>query len=143
MTRSFIKVISLFVLLLALAPVALNAQAKQNFKNSTPEQRAEKQSEFLGTNLKLDNAQREKVNAINLKYAKQMDAVMKGNGPRISKLKSARKLNQEKEAEYKTVLTPDQLKQYEQVKKDLREKMKEKRKGEAAASAPAAAPATK
>ncbi|KAA2239694.1 hypothetical protein F0L74_26240 [Chitinophaga agrisoli] len=145
MTRSLIKVISFFMLLLALAPAAVSAQAKQNFKNSTPEQRAEKQSEFLGTQLQLNDAQREKVNAINLKYSKQMDGVMKGNGTRISKLKSARKLNQDKEAEYKAILTPDQIKQYDQIKKELRDKMKEKRKSEAAApaSAPVAAPAAK
>ena len=141
MRRSLNKAGYLFVLFLALAPVALSAQTREKIKSSTPEQRADKQSEFLGTNLKLDDAQRNKISAINLKYAKQMDGIMKGKGSKIAKMKSARKLNEEKEAEYQQVMTPDQYKQYQQVKKDLREKMKEQRKtGQApAAAVPAAA----
>lgn len=101
-----------------------------DFKNSTPEQRAQFQTEIMKSKLKLDAAQESKVQTINLTYARKMQAVIKSDGGRFSKMKQARSVQEGKDQELKGVFTPAQFKQYkdfeEEMKAKLMEKVKEK-----------------
>lgn len=106
----------------------VQAQDEKDFKNSTPEQRAQMQTTWLKSKLQLNDDQTAKVSAINLKYAKQIEPVLKGSGGKLAKLKQAKKINEEKEAEYKTVFTPEQFTKYEQVKSEMKEEMKQRMK---------------
>jgi hypothetical protein len=116
------------MLLLGIMPLTMKAQSTGGLKKSTPEQRAQMQTDYLKTNLSLDDAQTEKIAAINLKYAQKMEPVIKGGGARFSKMRAAKNINEQKEAEYKEVLTDEQYKKYQQVKEDMKEKAKEKMK---------------
>jgi predicted fused transcriptional regulator/phosphomethylpyrimidine kinase len=106
----------------------VQAQDEKDFKNTTPEQRAQVQTSLLKSKLQLNDDQTAKVSAINLKYAKEMEPVLKGSGGKFAKLKEAKKINEKKEAEYKQVLTPEQFTKYEQVKSEMKEEMKQKMK---------------
>jgi hypothetical protein len=101
-----------------------------DFKNSTPEQRAQFQTEMMTSKLKLDAAQQAKVQTINLKYAGKMQAVIKSDDGRFSKMKQARSLQEAKDGELKAVFNATQYKQYkdfeEEMKAKLMEKVKEK-----------------
>ncbi len=107
---------------------ATQAQSREDLKQSTPEQRAQLQTEYLKNNLHLDEQQTQKVADINLKSAQKMESVLKGSGGKLSKMKTAKNINKEKEAGYKEVLTSEQYKQYQELKEEMKEKMKEKRK---------------
>jgi methionine-rich copper-binding protein CopC len=116
-----------FVVFLSLG-FAAQAQSREDLKQSTPEQRAQLQTEYLKNNLHLDEQQTQKVADINLKSAQKMESVLNGSGGKLSKMKTAKNINKEKEAGYKEVLTSEQYKQYQELKEDMKEKMKERRK---------------
>lgn len=106
----------------------VQAQDEKDFKNTTPEQRAQAQTTWLKSKLQLNDDQTAKVGAINLKYAKEMEPVLKGSDGKFAKLKQAKKINEKKEAEYKQVFTPEQFTKYEEVKSEMKEEMKQKMK---------------
>lgn len=100
----------------------------EDLKQSTPEQRAKSQTEYLKTNLQLDDQQTQQVADINLKYAQKMESVIKGGSGKFAKMKAAKNINAQKEAEYKQVLTNEQYKKYAELKAEMKGKMKENMK---------------
>ena len=76
-----------------------------------------------------------KVQEINLKYAQKMDPVLKGSEGPLVKMRAAKAIDQDKEAELSKVLTQEQYKQYLASKQEMREQLEqriqEKRQGEA------------
>lgn len=124
-----LKITATLLCLLAcfmLKPAA--AQDMDKLKNSTPEKRAQFQTELMKTKLNLDSGQVLKVQAINLAYAKKMEPVLKGDGGRLSKFKQARAIQSAKEGELKAVFTPDQYKKYKAFEDEMKTKMMEKAK---------------
>jgi len=113
-----------FTLLLSKSTTAQTAMP--DFKNSTPEQRAQFQTGMMKSKLKLDAAQESKVQAINLTYAKKMQAVIKSDAGRFSKIKQAKNLQEGKDQELKNVFTPAQFKQYKDFEEEMKAKLKEK-----------------
>lgn len=99
----------------------------ENLKNTTPEQRAQKQTEWMKTNLSLDSTAVAAVYDINLKYAKQTQDLRNSNGSRLQKLREMKASSEDKDNELKKVLTPEQFKIYQQKKQEMIEKMKQKR----------------
>lgn len=118
----------LFLFLFLLLGLATQAQSMDDFKQSTPEQRAKAQTEYLKTNLQLDDQQTQKIAEISLKYAQKMEPVIKGSGGKLSKMKTAKNINAQKEAEYKQVFTSDQYKKYAELKDDMKNDVKKKMK---------------
>lgn len=104
----------------------IRAQSAEDFKNTTPEQRAQLQTGMMKSKLQLSDEQTTKVAAINLKYAKQMEPVIKGEGSKLSKYREAKKINEQKDAELKQVFTEDQFSRYEKAKEEMKEAMKKK-----------------
>ncbi len=110
----------LFALLMGVTvSVSAQSQVPAQQKTFTPEQIAQKETERMTQNLSLTSDQQTKVQAINLKYAKQRSEVMAAHprtgapltGPERAQLKAdAQKSIAAQQAELKTVLTADQYK---------------------------------
>ncbi len=102
--------------------------AQHPLREKPASERAAAQTQRMKTSLRLDSAQTDKIALINLRYAQKMDPVMQGNGSRLSKLKAARTMQKEKEAELKQVLTKEQFKQFKEQQQAVRDEIKERRK---------------
>ena len=108
-----------------LCACAAEAQNKgMDLQNKTPEQRAEQQTSLMKKALNPDDAQLDKIKAINLKYAYKFDPILKSEDSKMSKFKQARDLQKAKEAELKAVFTPEQYKKYEAMKKEMASRLK-------------------
>jgi hypothetical protein len=122
--RTLVKLAITAALALVLPAVAL-AQMDQ-IKNSTPEQRAEMQDKWMKSNLSLDAKTSESLAAINLKYAKETQALVESPSPNFKKLMTFRSNSKAKDAEIKADLTPEQYSLYEQKKSEMEAQIKQK-----------------
>jgi len=98
------------------------AQRGQGMR-ATPEQRAQRQTERLTEALKLTPDQQKQVYDANLKAAQQMKPMQDATDADRSAFREAQ---QQKEASFKTILTPDQFQQYLKLKEEMRNKMRER-----------------
>ena len=100
---------------------------------TTPEERAQLQTDYMKENLSLKEDQETKVHGINVKYAEKMQEAYEAPTQKQQKAKSMKRINCEKEAELKLILKPDQYATYEKNKEAMKEKIKarikEKEKG--------------
>jgi LTXXQ motif family protein len=110
--------------LITAGPDAL-AQLDQ-LKNTTPEQRAKIQTDMMKTKLTLTPEQTSAIGAINEKYAKQMEPIIKGTEGPFAKMRQMRQVSQAKEAELKAALSPAQFQKYLAEKEEMREQFEEK-----------------
>lgn len=120
------KFISLMAILL-LVPALAMAQMDE-LKNTTPEERAAALTKMMDSSLSLDEKTSAAVSAINLKYAKETQALMDSSGPKLGKLMTFRQNAQAKDEELKGVLSPEQYTLYEQKKDEMQATMKQKMK---------------
>ncbi len=95
----------------------------------TPEERAQMQTEWMKETLELNDGQVSKVDSLNLEYALKMEKVKSVQG-RISQLKEARGISEEKDGKLKQIMDEGQFETYLKKRKELRKKMNEIRKGE-------------
>ncbi len=105
---------SVFLLLfmtLATSYAQVRTEPKPPKRTSIEEEKAREQTRWMYKNLTLGTDQYDKVNEINLTYAFQCDSLdrVKSKGAREE---GRNKIKQNKEAQIKAVLTPDQFKQY-------------------------------
>ena len=115
-------VLGFSVLLVATLAIA----QMEELKNSTPEERATLQTDWMKTHLSLDEKATEAVSAINLKYAKETQALMDSGGPKLGKMMTFRRNSDAKDAEVRALMTPEQYSQYEQKKTQMEEMVKQK-----------------
>jgi hypothetical protein len=94
----------------------------------TAEERAQKLTDWMKSELTLTAEQEPTVHAINVKYANQMDDIKADGGDRRSKFKDARDNSKAKDEELKAVLTPDQFTKYTEKKQEMQQKIRENRK---------------
>jgi len=112
---------------IALSVTASAALAQMDkLKSTTPEERAGAQTEMMKSKLALTSEQAPRVAAINQKYAKEMDPVIKGSEGPLMKMRHMKQINTKKEAELKGVLSPDQFEKYLASKEEMRERFEEK-----------------
>lgn len=108
----------------------------QNRQQMSAEEMASKQTDRMSECLSLSNDQKSKIKALNLKYAKKHQETRQQNkAVREAKRAEMQKLQEQKDAELKTILTDEQFKQYKEKekkgKKPNRDKSKSKKqKGE-------------
>ena len=121
-------------LLLIASAITASAQLDK-LKNTTPQERAKAQTIFMKSKLDLTEAQLPKVEALNLKYAEKLDPVIKGSAGPLVKMGKFRQANEDKEAELKGILSPDQFQKYLAAKQEMREKVVSEM-GDRAKSAP-------
>ena len=107
----------------------IRSQETQSF---SAEKYAAKLNDWMKTNLQLTSEQIPKVEEINLKYAKRLEALKAKTIPRRQKLDILKADDKDKEKELKGIFTADQFKTYQAKKNELKKQMKEnikKKKG--------------
>jgi Spy/CpxP family protein refolding chaperone len=110
------------------AVMALQAQQGQKngggWGNATPEERAKRLTGMMKDQLSLTEKQEPRIAEINLKFAKKNEDARK-IADTTERRKALKAINQQRELEYKTVLTATQFKTYQK----LAEEMKARRGG--------------
>jgi len=105
----------------------LTAQSK-SLKDSTPEQRAKMQTEWMKTKLALNSSQTRQVYDLNLQYAKKNDPILQSNEGKMAKFKKLKAIQQEKSSVLSKILTDEQFKKYQEMKDQMIQNFKNKRK---------------
>ena len=95
-------------------------------ESTTPEERAQVQTELIQEQLELDDTQSASLNEINLKYAKKMEGVIKGDKSKWTKFRTAKRYDKEKDQELQALFSKDQFKAYLRYKDQLKADSKEK-----------------
>lgn len=90
----------------------------QNRQQSTPEERATRQTKTLTEKLKLSDEQKDKVYEITLKYAKQRSSQSDSETSREKRMEAFQKLQKEQDKELKAIFTDDQKKGYDKHQKE-------------------------
>lgn len=109
-------------------PTADNrAERRERMAASTPEQRAERQTAQMKTQLALTAEQEKSVAAINLKYAQEAQKMMTSGDRNRGMMKQARETMEAKDGELKAVLSKDQYQQYVTMRDEQRNRMREGR----------------
>jgi hypothetical protein len=123
--------IVLAVLLTGLATVAFGQEKLDALMNqTTPEERAQFQTDYMKESLSLTSDQESKIYALNLKHAKEMQVTYNASDRKIQKLKKMKSINEQKEQELKSILDADQYAAYERNKDDMKEKLRARNKGQ-------------
>ena len=108
--------------------VSLNLYAQHDHgkaMNSTPEERANKLTDWMKKNLGLNDNQVSQVQALNLKYAQQNESLKGGTDTKEQKMKTMKANETARDAELKGILTADQYKKWQAKKSETKEHMKE------------------
>jgi periplasmic protein CpxP/Spy len=119
------KTVLMTVIALLVMIANVSAQASEQLKNSTPEQRAQKITDWMKTNLQLTDEQAMSVHAINLKYANENESLKEDTSDRRAKYKKLKNTQEAKDQELKGALTAEQFNTYLSKKKELQQKMRE------------------
>ena len=109
--------------------VGASSAAAENLEalaHTTPEERAAVQTEMMKSKLDLSADQLEPVQALNLKYAREMDPVLKGSGGLFERLKKAREIAHAKDAALQGVLSEAQFQKYRAAKEEMRKELEQK-----------------
>ena len=117
-TKNFLK----STLMLSLLISSTIAYGQQQAPQRSPEERAQRQTQWMRQNLSLTDDQNKKVYDIMLNSAKQMETA-RTSGDK-SQMKS---LKDRKDASVKGVLTGDQFQKYQQHESLMQEKMQQRR----------------
>jgi Spy/CpxP family protein refolding chaperone len=122
------RIVTLAVaMLVALAPTA-GAQL-QKLKGTTPEFRANLQTDMMKKRLELTPEQAPQVSQINLDAAKKMQPLIDGDEGPLREAAQARTIQNEREAALGKVLTPDQMTKYQAQKEEMRQKLMDRMLG--------------
>jgi biopolymer transport protein ExbD len=89
-------------------------------QNRTPEERAKRQTDMVVEATGCDAATKAKVEAISLKYAKEMSALFEKNQDREALREPMKQLREKQDAELKGVLTADQFAKYQAKLEEMR-----------------------
>lgn len=96
-------------------------------KNTTPEERADFQTNRMNEFLNLSDEQTEKVWEINLKYSKERQQIFESEGSRQEKRDRFREFHEHKRNELKSIFSEEQYKEYCSKRKEMKRRMKERR----------------
>ncbi|MFZ2782984.1 MAG: hypothetical protein WAZ36_01195 [Sediminibacterium sp.] len=106
---------------------ALAAQDIANYKNRTPQERAQLQTEWMTGKLNLTPTQASQVQSINLIYIQKNDLVLKSDAGKLSKFRQLKTIQKDKDAELKKELSADQYNKYQHLKEEMKAEMKKRR----------------
>lgn len=93
---------------------------------TTPAERAGVQTHFMTQKLNLDTPTQIKIAAINQKYADLVEPILHNDDSSFSKMLSIRSLQDRKDTELKSILTPAQYDTYENSRDELKAEMEQK-----------------
>lgn len=97
------------------------------WQNTSPEEKAKIQTDQMKEKLNFTDKQDSSVYEINLKYAKKIQELMKGEQGRDETRSKMGELMKEKDEELKGIFTEEQFNSYLNYKKELRGKKKSRR----------------
>ena len=118
---------SLIVSLLCVGAFAQNDQSTT--KSSTPEQRAERITNWMTKKLTLTADQKTKIYDVNLKYAKLNQETRTNDADNRKAMRQELMASEkEREDEFKAILTPDQFTSFQTAKQELAKTGMEHRK---------------
>lgn len=106
-------------------PFSASAQ-EADFKDSTPRERAQFQTEWMQSELSLDSTIISSVYNINLKYSEKTQSIINSGGSRLQKYKNFKATSDAKDNELKNLFTKEQYKLYQQKKEEMKQKMRER-----------------
>jgi len=110
----------LFAILLGFS---LSAQVKGK-ETRSPEEMAQRQTEKMKLELQLTDAQVAQVQQINLKYAMASEQMRKAGGTPEAMKEQRKTESHQKDAELKSVLTPEQYAKLEQIREERKAQKK-------------------
>lgn len=121
---------TVFMVILAASAQVVCGQSKLDklMTETTPEERAEMQTQSMTEKLSLRDDQKPKIQEINLKYAKKMEAVYNSGGGKLQRFKKMKGVSEEKDDELKKALDASQYATYEKNKEEMKSAIKEKAK---------------
>ncbi|UZR97781.1 hypothetical protein [Chondrinema litorale] len=119
--KILIGIIGLF-----LATNVFAQDADLDLASSTPEERAQMQTDKLAEKITMDDDQKEQLYAINLKYAEEIQPVLESDQSKISKLQEVKSINKDKDEEIKEIFNEEQYAAYEEMKKEVRKDVKQR-----------------
>ena len=127
------KKIAFLTVVFSLIGAAGFAQADQGKRERmSAEERAQKITDKMKTEFKLSDEQTRKIASVNLEKAKEIDQLREENKDQREEMKAKLKaIHEEREQEYKAILSSEQFAAYTKKKEERKEKMKkrfEKRK---------------
>lgn len=103
------------------------ASRREQLTNSTPEQRAQRQTTQMKKQLSLSAEQETAVAAINLKYAQQAQTLIDGGNRNRETMKQVRTMMSSKDEELKKVFSQEQYTQYDTFKDTQKNRAKQNR----------------
>ncbi len=98
----------------------------QELAQTTPDQRAELQTSMMKTKLSLTDQQLPEVQKINLDTATQMQPVIAGSDGPLIKMRKAKTIEAQRDTALQKVLTPDQYKQWQAEKEQMKQQIQTK-----------------
>lgn len=104
------------------------AAQQKSLQDSTPEQRAKMQTEWMKTKLGLNSSQTTQAYNLNLLYAQKNESILKSSEGKMAKFKKLRPIQKEKDAALSKILSTDQFKKYQELKDQLIQNLKDKKK---------------
>ncbi len=114
------KRLAMLVLSALLVSSVMFAQQRQR---PSADDMAKRQTEQMVSNLSLNDDQKSKVEAINLKYAQQQQAAFQSsNDDRQARMDEMKKMQEAKDTELKGILTSDQYTKYQQNQQERKAK---------------------
>ena len=114
-------------LTVAVLLVTASASAQlDGLKDTTPAERAKAQNAMMRSRLGLTDEQASRVAALNQKYAEKMEPVIKGSSGPLVKMREVKEIEQQKEAELKQVLSPEQFEKFLAAKDQMREELEQR-----------------
>lgn len=122
----FFSLTVLSLVLMSCGGTQPTSQSSSDTQDMNPEQIAEQQTTQMSEQLNLTSKQQVDVNAINLKYAEKLQIIRQQPRSR-SKLMAFKNMTEEKNAEMKMVLTPQQYADYEKILEERKDKMRNRR----------------
>ena len=125
MRRRDVLAASLTLIFLIYGVARVYAQIDE-LKNTTPAARASLQTELMKSMLGLSAEQTRAVVDLNLKYANRMEPIIKGSSGSLAKMFQMRKINNEKEAELKRILSPLQWEKFDASRDEMRKQFEER-----------------
>ena len=106
-----------------LIAASVRATDLDDLKSTTPAERAAAQTALMTSRLGLTEAQVPKIAALNQKYAERMEPLLKGSDAPATRRRAFRSLAQEKEAELKEILSPEQYHTFQDAKREMAEQL--------------------
>jgi|GEM_PF-1234715 Spy/CpxP family protein refolding chaperone len=121
----------LFICMLLVGFTATAQRGSDGNRQSSPQERAERQAKVMKVDLNLDTAQYEKLLALNLKQADKASTTRAKMKEEMHEKREAIKAERDVyQTELETILTPEQFKKHETIMKERMEKRGKSRGGD-------------